>query len=287
VGNSVAKFGYHWFRPQRAYNRDFDFQVYKSLTNGPGGDGMLYSFGVDNWGARDELGWHVRLNQVDPDFEASLGYVPEKDLRGVDGWLDWSHEFKKGNLLSWDWYMNFDQTWDLDGSLFHQGVGPGIGVTFRNDTRINLGYELTNRPPYQDRIASVRYGWNIRDFYRSGRIGYRFGRQAGGDYQFLNLTQGFRLTDRFSTRIGVEMLRLDYSHQKDDNQTQAVLTGVYDFSPERGIVMRLVDQNGSANFYAAYRQEMRRGMDIYLVLGDPNAPSFTRQALLKLVRTYQ
>ena len=55
----------------------------------------------------------------------------------------------------------------------------------------------------------------------------------------------------------------------------------------RGIVMRLVDHSGSTNFYAAYRQEMRRGMDIFFVLGDPNAPSFTIQFLLKLVRTYQ
>src|SRR5207247_8139470 len=68
-GNSVAKLSYHWFRPQRSYNRDFSFEFYKSLTRGPGGEGSIYSFSADNWGARDELGWHVRLNQIDPDFQ--------------------------------------------------------------------------------------------------------------------------------------------------------------------------------------------------------------------------
>jgi hypothetical protein len=287
VDNSVARFSYHWFRPQRAYNRDFSFNVYKSLTRGAGGDGMLYSFSVDNWGGRDELGWHINLRQVDPEFEPALGFVPEKDLRGIDGWLDWSHEFQKGPLLSWDWNLGYDQTWHKDGTLFHQGLGPGIGATFRNDTRINLGYDFTNRPPYHDRIANLNYRWNIRDFYRSGSIRYRFGRQAGGDYQFLDVAQGFRLSEKLSTRVGWEMLRLNYDEGEDDNRSQFVTTGIYEISPERGVVLRLVGGNDGFNAYAAYRQELRRGADIFFILGDPNATKFRQSASLKIVRAYQ
>jgi hypothetical protein len=248
---------------------------------------MLYSFGVDNWGGRDELGWHIRLNQVDPDFEPALGYVPEKDLRGIDGWVDWSHEYKKGPLLSWDWYLNYDQTWHQDGGLFHQGLSPGIGTTFRNDTSLGLGYDLTNRPPYRDRIANLRFGWNIRNFYRSGSVRYRFGRQAGGDYQFLNVGQGFRISNKLSTRLGWEMLRLNYDQGEDDNRDQLVATGIYEISPERGVVLRMVGGDEGTNIYAAYRQELRKGADIFLILGDPNARSFTRSASLKIVHAYQ
>jgi hypothetical protein len=287
IGNSVARFSYHWFRPQRVSNRDFSVNVYKSLSQGAGGDGTYYSFSVDNWGGRDELGWHINLRQIDPDFEPALGYVPEKDLRSVGGWLDWSHEFKKGPLLSWDWNMEYDQTWRQDGSLFHHGISPGIGTTFRNNTRLGLGYDLSNRPPYRDRIANLNYRWNIRDFYRSGNVQYRFGRQAGGDYQFLNVGQGFRLSEKLSTRVGVEMLRLDYDRGEDDNRSQLVTTGIYEISPERGVVLRLVGSDEGFNAYAAYRQELRRGADIFFILGDPNARSFTRRASLKIVRAYQ
>jgi hypothetical protein len=286
-GNSVAKLAYNWFQPRKVYNRNFSLSMYKSLTKGPGGDGMLYSFSADNWAGRDELGWHIRLNQIDPDFDSSLGYVPEKDLRGANGSLEWTHEYKKGPLLSWDTSLNLNQNWHKNGSLFHQGLSPFFGTTFRNATNVNLGYDLTNRPPYHDRIVNLGYGWSIRDFYRSGGFRYRFGRQAGGDYQFLSLDQGFRLTDKLSTRLGLEALRLNYRTQKDDNRTQLVLTGNYDISPERGVVLRLVGRNNGANFYAAYRQELRRGADIFLVLGDPNARSITKRVLLKIVRAYQ
>jgi hypothetical protein len=166
-------------------------------------------------------------------------------------------------------------------------LSPYVGATFRNDTRVNVGYNFVDRPPYHDRVADLNYRWNIRDFYRSGRVQYRFGKQAGGDYQFLSLGQGFRLTKQFSAQLGWEMLRLDYPDQPDDNRNQLVVSGIYDISPERGVVMRLVRSDGATNFYAAYRQELRRGADIFLVLGDPNSPSFTKRLLLKIVRAFQ
>lgn len=286
VGNSVGRLSYHWFRPKKVYSRNFGFDVYKSLSRGRGGDGMLYRFWVDNWAGRDELGWHVYASQVDAGFDPALGYVPEKDLRGADGWLEWSHEYKNGPLLSWDTELDYNQYWHKDGRLFHQGVSPFLGATFRNATRVNLGYDVTNRPPYRDRIANVRFRWSIRDFYRSGDIRFRFGRQAGGSYKFLEAGQGFRLTPKLSTRVGLEMLRLDYRAQPDDHRTQLVLTGLYDISPERGVALRFVGRNDGTNVYAAYRQELRRGADMFFILGDPNARSLTKRVLLKVVNTY-
>jgi hypothetical protein len=285
-GNSVARLSYHWFRPKKVYSTNYNVNVYKSLTQGPGGDGMLYSFSIDNWGGRDELDWHVYLKQIDSQFQPSLGYVPEKNLRGADGWLGWSHEYRKGTLLSWDTELDFDQTWHKSGGLFHQGLNPFLGATFRNATRVNGGYDLTNRPPYHDRIANLGYQWNIRDFYRSGSIRFRLGRQAGGNYKFLNVGQGFRLTQKLSMRFALEALRLDYKNQPSDHRDQLVLTGLYDLSAERGIALRMVGRNDGTNVYASYRQELRRGADIFLILGDPNARSLKKRVLLKVVNTY-
>jgi hypothetical protein len=64
-------------------------------------------------------------------------------------------------------------------------------------------------------------------------------------------------------------------------------TGIYEISPERGVVLRLVGSNEGFNAYAAYRQELRRGADIYFILGDPNASKFSTSASLKIVRAYQ
>ena len=50
-----------------------------------------------------------------------------------------------------------------------------------------------------------------------------------------------------------------------------MLSGNYDITCERGYGFRLVAQDDRYNFYASYRQAVRQGMDLFLILGDPNA----------------
>jgi hypothetical protein len=40
------------------------------------------------------------------------------------------------------------------------------------------------------------------------------------------------------------------------------------------------------NFYTAYRQELRRGADVFFIIGDPNAEKFRARVALKMVNTY-
>ena len=49
---------------------------------------------------------------------------------------------------------------------------------------------------------------------------------------------------------------------------------------------RLVDSTGGLNAYVAYRQKVRRGTDLYLILGDPNADKTTARIAIKGVRTF-
>jgi hypothetical protein len=36
----------------------------------------------------------------------------------------------------------------------------------------------------------------------------------------------------------------------------------------------------------AYRQKVRSGADVWMIVGDPNAPRFTRRLAVKLVRVF-
>jgi len=84
------------------------------------------------------------------------------------------------------------------------------------------------------------------------------------------------------------MLRLDYDDpdQEDDNIDQIVLTGLYDLSSERSVALRVLQRTSGFNFYAAYRQELRRGADIFIIFGDPNADRFKTRLAVKMVNTY-
>ena len=49
----------------------------------------------------------------------------------------------------------------------------------------------------------------------------------------------------------------------------------------------MVIQNSAVNFYLSYRNAGRRGMDTYVILGDPNANPFFQRVMVKFVFALQ
>ena len=62
---------------------------------------------------------------------------------------------------------------------------------------------------------------------------------------------------------------------------QLVLTTTYDLTDERTASARLVCSDSNTNVYAAYRQRVRRGMDLLIVVGDPNADQWVSRLAVK------
>jgi hypothetical protein len=289
IANTVLKLNGSWWKPMRTNSLWVYGSIYQSVTSGqPGGEGTMVTAGVDRWNGWGELGWHLNFRHVPEEFETSLGYLPEKGVQGVNGWLDYGREVKKGPLLNWGTSLNYDYTNNIDGGLFNRTLEPGFNLNFRNAMRFGANYTFTDRPPHTDRIASLNFGWNVRDLYQNGNVQLRYGRQASGDYRFFRIGQGIQLSDPLSLRLGVEVLRLDYDDpaQKDENVDQLILTGVYDLTAERGIALRVHQHTNGFNFYAAYRQELRRGADMFIIFGDPNANEVTMRLAVKMVNTY-
>jgi hypothetical protein len=64
---------------------------------------------------------------------------------------------------------------------------------------------------------------------------------------------------------------------------QLVITSTYDVSEERSISARLVCSGSNTNAYGAYRQRVRRGMDMLIVVGDPNAEEWVSRLAVKAI----
>jgi hypothetical protein len=62
-----------------------------------------------------------------------------------------------------------------------------------------------------------------------------------------------------------------------------VLTTTYDITDERTVSARLVRGDGNTNVYAAYRQRVRRGTDILVLVGDPNADEWVSRLAVKAI----
>jgi hypothetical protein len=64
---------------------------------------------------------------------------------------------------------------------------------------------------------------------------------------------------------------------------QLVLTNTYDITDEKTVSARLVRREAGTNAYAAYRQRLRRGTDVLIVVGDPNAEEWVSRLAAKAI----
>lgn len=231
-------------------------------------------------------------------FEPSLGFFPENNFNALGGGLDYDNRSDKGALANYSAWLNVSRrTWRSGpdaGRLLDRGISPGVYMAWRKGWDMSLGADFYERPPFKDRTQNVSLGWNIADLYRKGGLSMNFGRRAGADYRFTSLSQGFRLNPRLSARAAYERLEMGYPDRTESGSRWAV-SGISESTPERSLVLRWLF--GSApqparpevretfdNCYLGYRQSVRRGLDIYLLLGDTNAHKMRSRGMLKLIQ---
>lgn len=299
VENNVLHASVEWWKPLAVNGIYVDADIYRTTTSGaPSGDAI--DIDVDRYAADGVPEYHLSYTQVSPDYDARLGYMPEIGYRSTGGWLGESWLVNRQGIRRWRLSADYDYTLNWDGSLFHRQASPSAGVTFTNDMGVVLGFTAGDRretpqsPLYRDRVIQCAWNWRQSDIYRHGSLFGRFGRLAGGSYRFLSVNQGFRFGDDLSCSIDAGDVYLDGEATRL-KATRAILSIVYDISDERSVATRFIAgrsledgvRTRLRNLYLAYRQEVRRGADIYVVIGDPNVNGITGQVAMKYVQTLQ
>jgi hypothetical protein len=174
--------------------------------------------------------------------------------------------------------------------------------TLETWAKVHGGYEVSTvfrsekRPPYEDWTFTHNLGWNQDKTNGSGKIGARWGWLQGADYLLLTAEQSIHPTQRVTTSASLQYRRRDFPIGHLDapaggveNLYQLVTTSQYDFTAERSVSGRLIyNDDGTAkprrdrfNGYCSYRQMVRQGFDLFLIVGDPRADTWTRRVALK------
>lgn len=252
-----------------------------SIDSKQGARERLYA--QSNSGPR-KLEFYLARVEVDQDYAPYLGIEQDTDLKAWETWFWVWDTPETGSIERWDAGFGYETADHLDGSRFYDYISPYIDFSWRNGRSAGLSYTGNHRLSNRDSFLTLTYGWGRKDIYRPGGIQYSFGRLVGGDYTYLSLTQGVRLSDSLSAQAWLEYSKIGEPSAEAGTARQMVFSANYDINPERGIVARLIRREGSTNLYFAYRQKVRAGLDAYLIYGDPNAEKTTDTILLKLIR---
>jgi hypothetical protein len=289
--------------------RAFDLNAWRDRPNGLGWWGWYQDVGRDFQTVTEQTEWGPIQRQV------GVGYVPETGIRGGGFSLYGSRVQDTGSVEH--------KGWEADTSAFDDPAGPrwalagGYSVQWRNDTSWQWNLGTGERAGFAERGLDFTRDWHNKDLYTRGSFGGTLGTRLGGPYRFLHLSQGYRPTQSFSWQVRLEQVDLNAERSSDNLRgAQALLTATYDLSDEKSVTARAVYRRGNSNFwlpqvyydpakmpsefsggspdaqvgklnlYAAYRQRVAHGRDIFVILGDPNAASTQASIAIKLVWTH-
>jgi hypothetical protein len=277
--------GHTWRRPNG--NDDLWLVLYQSQTQGAESGG---AYAIGGQGSRSrgdgnfDYDWSVI--SVTEAFNPSLGYYPNTNYIGGDlGFGHW-RRFEEGPIESRGWWISGRQHPYLDGSgMFQSAFSPSHWWTWRSGRHLSLGIDRSRRENQDSSGAYVYYAWNTRDTYREGSISVERGVRDGGTYTYYNLDQAVRPRDQLSLRLNAEYTHLSEPAADAGHDYQAVLTTSYDITPERCLAARGIWRDAGFSAFASYRQVVRRGMDAYVIIGDPDPDrtGFAERVVFKLI----
>jgi len=274
--------GTHWNWPFIGGGRSFDLDVYQSRTQGEAGDGGAMSLQFCKWRMQGWT-WLLTHDAVGRDFKADDGYVPETGVHSSSVGVQHQRTIDQGPILYRQWYASFTDGASTAGSrrdfyVQEQQWRKGCGMILWTRQGKRDGFDVVDN--------HIGCNWNRQDVSRSGSAGYAWGERYSFPYRYASLEQEFRPARRWCAKAQLERV---YAAGLGENsqiipptwRQQSILTATYDAGPEKSVSFRLVRRASRTNVYAAYRQRVRQGMDVLIVLGDPNADRWVNRLAIK------
>lgn len=219
----------------------------------------------------------LTYNDISPIFRAADGLVFLPDYRGPILVSNYNNEWRKGFFRRVNLGGALIHVWHSDGNTFARGAQFGGYLETRNDLGISLGVSSFVYDGQADATVELGLVANVSNRFRQYGLNLKVGKLADKPVTFLG--------PQFSTRI-FRNLDITYGGSIQNLtgvQHQHILSMTYNLSPTRSIGGRVVVQNGDTNWYLAYRNSGAKGIESYVILGDPNAQRFQNQFRVKFI----
>jgi len=217
----------------------------------------------------------LRWMRIEPDFRASLGLVYFTDRQGFSWYTRYDDQIRRGPVREIEGDIFLRHYTHCDGTPFERGGQGSLEITFRNDYRIGIGYEVVTFEGQQDRVWEIELGGDVSNRFREWELRYEFGKREDSHIRFIGFNIARRLFGKLDVGLNGSILRFDR------NRDQYILTVSWEFDELRALSARLVRRNQDINWYLAYRSAGGVGQDLYVIIGDPNSRRFTERIALK------
>lgn len=208
------------------------------------------------------------------------GFIPFTGIKGGVAILQHWAEWRKGAWRNFSLEGEGGYQVHSDGRPFQRGFGLRGNLVSRSDYALNLNVSRWKFENEWDSTVSLGFGVRVSDRFNRAGCMISTGTLGGNRQTLIGPSVNVRILRKLDIGFSGAYQRLGSTSQ------QYVTTMSYEFSPTRSVGGRIVVTNGQTNGYLSYRNSGGKGLETYMILGDPNATTFRSQALLKLVQPW-
>lgn len=239
------------------------------------GDGERFNSGVVY--QHNGLFGFAEYQQISPDFFPRLGFAPVRDFKGWNAFTEWTKQHRHPQIMETEIGLGGRYENNYEGRPFRRSIQGSTSLTLRDATDFDLSAEYQEFQGFKDHLYEMSFERPRGNPYRYWSLNYAWGRLAGHDFDLFGPVLSLR---------PIKSLQVSLSYQElhhIENESQTILSANYEANRFESISGRVLKRNDDTNFYLAWRRAGNRGIEYYLILGDPNARTFRESIILKAV----
>jgi Domain of unknown function (DUF5916)/Carbohydrate family 9 binding domain-like len=218
---------------------------------------------------------------VAKNFNPRLGFFPEQDYKGFESNGFYGRDLNKGLLASYGMFGGYSHFLHSDNEPYRRGGYGGFYSALRNGWQFNANANMDQYEGSNDHTYNLNFGFPRGNPYRNANLRFSFGEIGGEAYDSFRLNANYRTLKNLQLNGSYQIVR--YAGYSD----QLIIGGNFDLDADRSIGGRLVKQGKDINAYLSLRKAGNRGMEYFLILGDPNATKFRSSLILKVSIPFQ
>jgi hypothetical protein len=205
-------------------------------------------------------------DRVTPNYSPALGFVPEVDLIGPSLFTFFDAPLSKGPIIDRGYGVIVQEYNHVSGG-FYRDEGDLFGnITLRNQISLQ-GHIMADRfQDDQDHLFTLTTTYPQNNDRSNVSFAYTTGMETELPYSSYTLGATYLYRKKLSTNLSEQWTNLGGA-----TTTQVILSGTYDLSKDRSVSCRLIQLNSGTNFFASFQQSGNRGIEYFIILGDPNA----------------
>ena len=232
-----------------------------------------FNFSYSKNGLNASTGW----TSSGKGFSPKLGYVPEVNYKGPGVFVGFSRNLNHGTLSDFGFNLYGVSYNRIDGSYYRKEGQVSASATVRPGINFFVSADLADFLGTPESFYSYGFSYPRGNPYTNVSVESDYGMQGGFPYRSLTVSSSYRATKRL--QFSLREQHVDYQGAAD----QTIVSAAFDLGNDRSIAGRFVRQNSSVNGYLAYQRSGNEGIEYFLILGDPNAPTYRNSITLKIV----